>query len=166
MASHIAVYPISSNPPTFGHADILIRASRQFDHVFWAAAVNPTKAYLFTQQERVEMMQAYVDHYQLENVTVDSFTGATVRYAQSKQACAIVKGLRSVDDFHPEQQQALGNAVIVPEIETFCLFGRPERFQISSSLVRELAFLGESIETYVLPSVAQVVTAAVTRSNS
>ncbi len=153
----IAIYPTSANPPTLGHADILIRTTKQFDFVYWAAALNPEKLYSFTKEQRTRMMYEYVRHYQLENVAVEAFTGSTVRYAQSKNACAIVKGLRSLDDFEGEFQQALGNKGIDPEIETFCLFGRPELFAVSSTLVRELALLGERIENYVLPSVAEIV---------
>ncbi len=74
------------------------------------------------------------------------------------QAQVIVKGLRSLEDFQGEFQQAVGNKGIDQEIETFCLFGKPDLFAISSTLVRELAFMGESIEAYVLPSVADIVT--------
>ena len=92
-----------------------------------------------------------------KNVTVDSFTGSTIRYVQKREAKTIVKGLRSLDDFQGEFQQAVGNKGIDPEIETFCLFGKPDLFAINSTLVRELAYLGESIEAYVLPSVADIV---------
>ena len=80
-----------------------------------------------------------------------------MRYAQARDACAIVKGLRSLEDFEGEFQQAVGNTGIDPNIETFCLFGKPELFAVSSTLVRELALLGEKIENYVLPSVAEIV---------
>jgi len=156
--SRIAVYPTSANPPTLGHADIVCRVSRQFDQVFWAAAVNPKKQYLFAQEERLAMMAEYIRHHGLKNVTVETFTGATVRYAQSKGATALVKGLRNPDDFQAEYQQALGNLGIDSSIETFCLFGRPEYYGVSSSLTRELALLGENIEGFVLPSVAEMVT--------
>ena len=156
--SRIAVYPTSANPPTLGHADIVCRVSRQFDQVFWAAAVNPKKQYLFAQEERLAMMTEYIRHHGLKNVTVETFTGATVRYAQSKGATALVKGLRNPDDFQAEYQQALGNLGIDSSIETFCLFGRPEYYGVSSSLTRELALLGENIEGFVLPSVAEMVT--------
>ena len=156
--SRIAVYPTSANPPTLGHADIVCRVSRQFDQVFWAAAVNPKKQYLFAQEERLAMMAEYIRHHGLKNVTVETFTGATVRYAQSKGATALVKGLRNPDDFQVEYQQALGNLGIDSSIETFCLFGRPEYYGVSSSLTRELALLGENIEGFVLPSVAEMVT--------
>ena len=103
------------------------------------------------------MMNEYVQHYDLKNVTVESFTGSTIRYVQERKAKTIVKGLRSLEDFQGEFQQAVGNKGIDPEIETFCLFGKPDLFAINSTLVRELAYLGESIEAYVLPSVAEIV---------
>ena len=154
----IAVYPTSANPPTYGHADILVRSSKQFDHVFWSAAMNAEKHYLFSEKTRLQMMKEYIEFYELKNVTVEAFRGSTVRYVQDKNAHVIVKGLRSLEDFQGEFQQAVGNKGIDPEIETFCLFGKPDLFAISSTLVRELAFMGESIESYVLPSVAKIVT--------
>ena len=153
----IAVYPTSANPPTYGHADILLRTAKQFEHVYWAAAMNTEKKYIFDADVRKRMMNEYVQHFNLQNVTVDSFTGSTIRYVQKRKAKTIVKGLRSLDDFQGEFQQAVGNKGIDPEIETFCLFGKPDLFAINSTLVRELAYLGESIESYVLPSVADIV---------
>ena len=153
----IAIYPTSANPPTYGHADILVRAKAQFDHVFWAAAINSGKQYMFTEDIRVQMMKEYVSYYNLQNVTVEAFSGSTIRYAQKRRAQVIVKGLRSLDDFQGEFQQAVGNKGIDESVETFCLFGKPDLFAISSTLVRELAFMGESIEAYVLPSVAELV---------
>ena len=153
----IAVYPTSANPPTYGHADILVRTAKQFDHVFWSAAMNSEKHYIFNADVRKRMMNEYVDYYDLKNVTVESFDGSTIRYVQYRKAKTIVKGLRSLDDFQGEFQQAVGNKGIDPEIETFCLFGKPDLFAINSTLVRELAYLGESIEAYVLPSVANIV---------
>ncbi len=91
------------------------------------------------------------------NVEVKAFNGSTVRFAQKNKASAIVKGLRSLEDFEGEFQQAVGNKGIDPHIETFCLFGKPELFAVSSTLVRELAFLGENIDHYVIPSVAELV---------
>ena len=153
----IAVYPTSANPPTYGHADILVRTAKQFDNVYWSAAMNTEKQYIFDAEVRKRMMNEYVQHYDLKNVTVESFTGSTIRYVQERNAKTIVKGLRSLDDFQGEFQQAVGNKGIDPEIETFCLFGKPDLFAINSTLVRELAYLGESIEAYVLPYVAEIV---------
>ncbi|MGK5090397.1 pantetheine-phosphate adenylyltransferase [Deltaproteobacteria bacterium TL4] len=153
----IAIYPTSANPPTWGHGDILLRAAKHFDHLYWSAAVNPTKQYIFTAEERLQMMNVYLKHYGLKNVTLDVFTGSTIRYAQQKKATALVKGLRNYTDFQVELQQAVGNQGIDSEIETFCLFGTPALSVVSSSLVRELALLGENIEGYVHPEVAAFV---------
>ena len=161
----IAVYPTSANPPTYGHADILVRTAKQFEHVFWSAAMNTEKHYMFTEEVRLCMMNEYLQHYDLKNVTVEAFSGSTIRYVQERKAQVIVKGLRSLDDFQGEFQQAVGNKGIDPEIETFCLFGKPDLFAINSTLVRELAFLGESIEDYVLPSVAKIVDDAIQKDS-
>ncbi|HBL54799.1 MAG TPA: pantetheine-phosphate adenylyltransferase [Deltaproteobacteria bacterium] len=161
----IAVYPTSANPPTYGHADILVRTTKQFDHVFWSAALNAEKHYMFNEEVRVKMMNEYVRYYDLKNVTVEAFSGSTIRYVQERNAQVIVKGLRSLEDFQGEFQQAVGNKGIDPDIETFCLFGKPDLFAISSTLVRELAFMGESIEAYVLPSVAEIVSEVIKKNS-
>lgn len=150
-----AIYPISANPPTWGHADVLQRAARIFDQVTWAMGFNPKKVYAVPVAERLAMMQEYVRHLNLRNVTVEPYQGATVRFAQQIGAGVIVKGLRGVDDLTPELEQAFGNRGMVPEIETVVLLARPENATISSSLIRELCQLGENIDTYVLPAVAK-----------
>ena len=157
MNPRIAIYPTSANPPTKGHADILLRTSQQFDFVIWAAAFNPEKGYSFSTKQRIEMMLEYINYYNLKNVKVESFNGSTVRFAQKLNAKTIVKGLRSLEDFEGEFQQAVANSGIDESIETFCLFGKPELFAVSSTLVRELSFLGEDIEKYVIPNVANII---------
>ena len=87
----IAVYPTSANPPTYGHADILVRTSKLFDHVYWSAAMNSEKEYIFTEEGRVKMMNEYVKHYDLKIVTVEAFRGSTIRYVQRRKAQIIVK---------------------------------------------------------------------------
>ena len=162
----IAIYPSSANPPTWGHANILQRSVACFDHIYWAAAYNPEKKYIFSAEERKQMMMEYVHHFQLTNVTIDMFSGSTVRYAQQKKAKVLIKGLRNESDFHAELQQFVGNKGIDSTIETFCLFGVPELSVVSSSLVRELAMLGENIESYVHPAVAKLVLQILKRSST
>lgn len=149
------LYPISGNPPTWGHADVMERAARCFDQVTWALAVNPGKAYLFSQDERLEMMQAYVRHFQLANVTLASYEGATVRFAEKIGANMILKGLRNASDLQAEMEQAMGNRGMNDAIETFAMFTSPRYSVVSSSLIRELALLGEDITPYVHPAVAR-----------
>ena len=150
-----ALYPISGNPPTWGHADVLARAAKLFERVTWALAVNPNKTYPVSPQVRLEMMGEYVRHLKLNNVTVETYQGATVRHAEKIGARVIVKGLRNVQDLHTEMEQAFGNRGMNPDIETVVLFTQPRYSQISSSLIRELALLGENIDEYVLPQVAE-----------
>lgn len=163
MPERIAVYPFSGNPPTIGHGDLLNRAAPLFDKVYWTAAYNPLKQYLFPIEERLEMMEVYQQHYGWKNVEIDSFTGSTVRYCQKKRAHVLIKGMRDAADFQTEFQQATGNRNIDPSIETLILFTQPQYSSISSSLVRELAFLNESLTPYVLEPVAELIHQAVER---
>ena len=152
-ATHI-LYPISGNPPSWGHADVMERAARIFPRMTWALAENPDKSYLFSTEERMEMMGDYVRHYGLNNVTIDSYQGATVRFAERIGANLILKGLRNATDLQAEMEQAIGNRGINGNIETITFFTSPRYSVISSSLIRELALLGENLEAYVLPEVA------------
>jgi len=161
----IAIYPISANPPTWGHANILLRASSLFDHVYWAAAVNVNKKYIFSPEDRIQMMQEYIKYYRLKNVSAESYSGATVRYAEQIKAQVIIKGLRNMADFQGEIEQATGNRGINETIETILMFAHPHLSVVSSSLVRELALLGENIETYVLKSVAEMVAEIIAKYN-
>lgn len=150
-----AVYPISGNPPTWGHADVMERAARVFERLTWALAVNPYKDYDCPVEVRLEMMRDYVRHLKLDNVTVATYEGVTVRFAEQIGAAVIVKGLRNQLDLQAEMEQAYGNRGINDRIETMVLFTQPRNGAISSSLIRELAQLGENIDAYVLPSVAR-----------
>ena len=153
-ATH-ALYPISGNPPTWGHADVMARAARVFRQVTWALAINPAKHYDTPEAVRLEMMGDYIRHLGLTNVKVDAFRGATVRYAERIGAGVIIKGLRNAADLQAEMEQAFGNRGINEQIETLVLFTQPRYGAISSSLIRELALLGENIDAYVLPEVAR-----------
>jgi pantetheine-phosphate adenylyltransferase len=133
------------------------RAARTFDQVTWAIAVNPAKSYLFSAAERMDMMGDYVRHFGLKNIAISEYQGATVRFAEQIGARLILKGLRNPADLQAEMEQALGNRNLNGAIETVTLFTSPRYSVISSSLIRELALLGESIEPYVLGTVAEKV---------
>ncbi len=155
MSEKIVVYPISANPPTWGHADIMMRAAKHFEKVIWVAATNPKKSYMFTVEERLEMMQAYVDYYKLKNVEVCEFQGTVARFAEAKGAEFLLRGLRNSSDYQMELELSVGNRGISKEIETICLFAKPHFATISSTLIRELAVLNERIDQYVMPSIAK-----------
>jgi pantetheine-phosphate adenylyltransferase len=150
----VIVYPTSANPPTWGHADIMMRAATQYDKLYWVAGINHQKVFDFTIQERLEMMQAYVDYYKLYNVTVTSHEGIIVKYAESVGAQFLLRGLRNTTDFQAELDLATANRGINKDIETICFFTKPHYATTSSTTVRELATFGEKIDQYVLPSIA------------
>ena len=151
------VYPISANPPTWGHADIMARGAKKFSRLYWAIGKNPGKSPLFSDHQRFQMLEAYVKHYKLSNVEIDTFEGTTISYAKSKNADFLLRGLRSNQDFQMELELAWGNKGIEEQIETICIFCRPDLAPVSSSIVRELAMLGENIERYVHPKIVPII---------
>ncbi len=143
----IAVYPGSFDPFTNGHLDIAQRASQLFDHLIVAVYEHPAKDVLFSARDRVDMARKAVEA--IPNVEVDSFSGLTVQYAQRRQACALVRGLRAISDFEFEFQIAHMNRNLCPDLEaTFLMTSLPYAF-LSSSIVKEIAKLGGSLEGLV-----------------
>lgn len=145
-----AVCPGSFDPITYGHLDIIARASSHFDQVVVAVLENRTKSSLFTVAERIEMIRETTSN--LPNVTVDSWTGLLVDYCKSNSIQAIVKGLRAVTDFDYELQMAQVN-LQGSGVETMFMATAPAHSFLSSSLVKELAHYGGDVSTMVPPSV-------------
>ena len=145
-----AVCPGSFDPITFGHLDIIARASAHFDHVVIAVLENRTKSSLFSVAERIEMIQETTSH--LSNVSVDSWSGLLVDYCKSNSIQAIVKGLRAVSDFDYELQMAQVN-LQGSGVETMFTATSPTHSFLSSSLVKELAHYGGDVSTMVPASI-------------
>ena len=148
-----AIYPGSFDPVTFGHLDIIERASLLFDNVIVAVSSNPTKNPLFSIKERVEMLREVLALY--PNVEVDSFEGLTVDYALQKKAKHIVRGLRVISDFENEFLMALTNKKLTCIVETIFLMTKAEYSFISSSTVKEVAAFGGSLSCFVPPLVEE-----------
>jgi len=148
-----AIYPGTFDPITNGHIDLVHRASKLFDHVIVAVAINPTKTPAFTLSERVSLAkETLVD---LPNVEVCGFEGLLVDIARDKEAQVIIRGLRAVSDFEHEFQLAGMNRHMEPNVETMFLTPAEQFSYISSSLVREVAALGGDVSAFVAPCVAQ-----------
>lgn len=154
---HTAIYAGSFDPPTYGHLDLVERASALFPRVVVAVGVHPTKHALFSAAERREMMQAIVKPF--PNVEVDSFDGLLVDYATRLGARVIVRGLRAGTDFEYELQIAHANADMKPDIDTVFLPTRTNYGFISASLVREIARHGGDVSRYAPPDVCERVKA-------
>ena len=140
---------------TNGHMDIIERGASIFDKLIVAIAKDSRKTSLFDVDERMNMIEQAVSH--LPKVTVDAFGGLTVMYAISKNACAILRGLRAVADFEYELQMANMNRKISANIETMFMMTSDKCFFVSSQNVKEVARLGGDVEGLVPPQVLEKV---------
>ena len=141
-----ALCPGSFDPITFGHLDIIERASKQFDEVIVAVFSNRKKDGLFSIEERLELIAANVAQY--KNVKVDSGSGLLVDYCKAHHVDAIVKGLRAVTDFDYELQMAQVHTQ-ASGVETMFMATSPTHSFLSSSIVKELAYYGGDVSTMV-----------------
>ena len=140
------VCPGSFDPITFGHLDIIERASHLFDEVVIAVLVNHTKQTLFTVDERIDMIKEVNLKY--PNVKVDSWSGLLVDYCKANNIGAIIKGLRAVTDFDYELQMSQINFQL-QNIETLFMSTAPSHSFISSSLVKEVASYDGDVSSYL-----------------
>lgn len=147
MSERIAIYPGSFDPVTNGHIDIAERATRLCDRLILAVALNITKEPLFTTEERVAFLHTVFDGRGPFDIV--TFDGLLVDFARRMGAGAIVKGLRAVTDFEYELQMALMNRRLAPEVETVFLPTDADKSFLSSSLVKEVAWLGGDISGLV-----------------
>lgn len=148
----IAIYPGSFDPITLGHLDVIERGCKLFEKVIVAVARNPNKAPLFTVEQRIEQVRVCTQH--LPNLEIDNFDGLTVIYAKLRQAQVLLRGLRVLSDFEYELQMAHTNKSLLPQIETVFLTTSNEYSFLSSSLVKEIAKFGGSIDHLVPQNVA------------
>ena len=144
MTERIAVYPGSFDPVTYGHLDILERATQIFDSVVVGVLANSAKQPLFTVDERIVLMRQAVG----ENPRVDvtSFEGLTVDFARDVGATAIVRGLRVLSDFESEFQMALMDRRLYPEVNTVFLMTSFSNVFVSSSIIKEVCRLGGNVD--------------------
>lgn len=146
-----AVYPGSFDPVTYGHLDIIERASRVVDEVIVAVLVNSSKKPLFSIEERVCMLRETTRYF--PNVRVETFQGLTVDFAKKMGARVMVRGLRAVSDFESEMQIAQTNHSLNPEIDTMFFTTSLEYAFLSSTIVREVASYGSDVSGFVPPEV-------------
>ena len=152
--TRVAVCPGSFDPITYGHLDIIERASKVFDKVYISVLKNSSKEGLFTPQERVDMIEEVTKH--LENVEVEQFNGLLIDFCHQVGARAIVRGLRAVSDFEYEMQLTSMNRKLDSDIETIYMMTNNNYSFISSSIVKEVAKYGGKIEDVVPPYIANL----------
>ena len=153
MPSHLAIYTGSFDPITYGHIDVLKRARSLFDEIVVAIGRNPDKAALFSPEERVSMVRKVIGELVESNregasIRVETYPGLTVDFAREVGACAILRGIRNVTDLASECQLAITNRKVA-DIETVFMITGEEHAYTSSSLIKQIAALGGSIDALV-----------------
>ena len=152
--NRIAVYPGTFDPITFGHEDIVCRAANLFDEVIVAVAGSTNKNTLFTLEERVSLAK---QTFNAPNIKVVGFSGLLMQFVQEQGAQMVIRGLRAASDFEYEFQLAGMNRKLYPKLETLFMTPSEEYMFVSSSLVREVANLGGTVNQFVPKNVEEAI---------
>jgi len=147
LEKNIAVYPGSYDPLTNGHIDIIERGLKIFDKIIVAVLKNPAKTYLFSLEERQQILRSIFKDPQ--KIEIDHFEGLLVDYLNRKGVNTVVRGLRAISDFEIEFQMALMNRKIEPRIETIFFVPSDSYSFLSSKLVKEIYQLGGEVGSMV-----------------
>jgi len=139
-SSH-AVYVGSFDPLTLGHMDIIKRGARIFERLTVGIGINPEKQPLFDTQQRIDLCTAAVNH--LGNVTVTAFEGLTVEFVRQCGSRLLLRGVRSLMDIDAEFTMSLANRVLDREIESVFLMSGERYNHVSSSLIKQIARMGQ-----------------------
>lgn len=161
LQKHIALYPGSFDPITFGHLDVIARGRKLFDELIVAVGRNPGKDPLFSPEERVDMVQELVNDMLKQKpdgafVRVESFDGLTVDFARERGANILLRGVRNLSDLQYEVQQAVTNREVAG-IETAFVVAGTSFAYTSSSLIRQIAAMGENLEESLAPMCPKLV---------
>lgn len=151
----IAVYPGSFDPPTFGHLDVINRSLEIFDKIIILVSDNKNKNYMFSKDERFEMVKEMTKD--IEKVSVENLPGLLVDYLKKKKMRIVIRGLRITSDFDYEFQMSSLNRVLYPKIETIYIISDIKYILLSSSLVRELISNNGDISKFVPPEVEKFI---------
>ncbi|NLB81241.1 MAG: pantetheine-phosphate adenylyltransferase [Clostridiaceae bacterium] len=143
----IAIYPGSFDPCTNGHLDVIIRSAKIFDKLVVAVLTNVNKVPTFTVAERVDFLERVTKN--IHNVEVNTFSGLLADYAKEINATVIIKGLRALSDFEYEFQMALTNNKLNPNVETLFMTTSTDNMYLSSSIIKEIAKYGGSLDQMV-----------------
>lgn len=148
-----AVYPGSFDPVTYGHIDLIKRATHVFDEVIIAVANNIQKKALFDTQERLQMLRESTKG--VKGIRIEVFDGLIIDFASRNNAPVLIRGLRMISDFEYELQMALTNRRLNEKIETVFLMPSEGYSFLSSTLIKEAASLGADVSSFVPEFVAQ-----------
>lgn len=148
--AHIACYPGSFDPATFGHLDVVMRGRRMFDRVVVGVGRNPEKDTLFTQEERTDMLSRLISDLLRDEpdgapVDVRPYSGLTVDFARGAGATILLRGIRNLSDLQNEIQQAVTNRQVAGLETAFVVAGQSFAYT-SSTLIRQIASMGRDLD--------------------
>ena len=147
----IVVYPGTFDPIHRGHIDIAERASKLFDQIIFAVAINSEKNPLFTAEERIELILESTKN--IPNVKAHSTSGLIADFARDHKAIALIRGLRHVSDFEFEFQMATMNHHLNDEVSTLLMVTSEHYIHLNSSVVKDVARLNGDVSKFVTPHV-------------
>ncbi|MBN1586420.1 MAG: pantetheine-phosphate adenylyltransferase [Candidatus Omnitrophica bacterium] len=147
VTRHRAVYPGTFDPVTYGHIDLIKRARLIFDELIVAVAHNPSKAPLFSVEERKGFLRRAVQG--LDGVSVIDFEGLAVKFVRSQESRVMIRGMRMISDFELEYQMATTNRKLDDGVETLFLMPSETNAHLSSRLLKEAAALGAELAAFV-----------------
>ena len=155
----IAVYPGVFDPIHFGHLDVIKRGCQLVDRLIVGVGDNPEKAPLFSQDERVKLIERATVEF--ANVEVIPFQGLAVRFIRSIGAKVMLRGIRTTSDMEYEFTMSIMNAMMDPEVETIFLMAREHYSHVSSTLLKQIAFMGGNLEPFLPAAIRETLTARV-----
>ncbi len=159
LSNQVAVYTGMFDPIHFGHLDVIERGCRLFDRLIVAVGLNPDKSPFFTEKERVQLVRDAVVPF--PNVEVRQFDGLAVHFVRNAGAGVLLRGLRTTSDMEYEFTMSLMNLNLDAGIETVFLMAKAEYSHLSSSLLRQIATLGGSLDKFLPPEVKTALEARV-----
>jgi pantetheine-phosphate adenylyltransferase len=159
LSNTVAVYTGMFDPIHLGHLDVIERGCRLFEKLIVAVGINPDKAPFFTPDERVALVSQAVA--QFKNVEVRQFKGLAVRFVREIGAGVLLRGLRTTSDMEYEFTMSLMNRDLDAGIETVFLMAKSEYSHLSSSLLRQIASLGGSLDKFLPPEIKTALEARV-----
>ncbi len=147
----VGVYPGTFDPVTNGHLDIIERSKKICSSLIVAIAHNPNKtSTLFDINERVYFLKSALKNTQ--QIKIVAFEGLLVDFMKKQEASLIIRGLRAVSDFDYEYAMFQMNSAMSHEVDTIFLLASQKYSFLSSSILKEFARYGRSVENYT-PSI-------------
>ena len=146
-----AIYPGTFDPITFGHIDLIKKSLNIFDKVIVAVSDGNTKNYLFSAEERENLIKKALFKdlkFCKKKIVVTSFKTLTTDFCRKMKSNVIIRGLRATSDFEYEFQLAGMNKKLNNLVETVFLMSDPENQIISSKFVKEIIELNGDIRKF------------------